>query len=151
MPYANPEHKIEHDRWFYAQHKELIKKRERDKYTRDRDSIRKRRRDLSTVELRQRNAERERNRHAAYRNIVVEAYGKVCACCGESETLFLEIDHENNDGFKHRKEIGTSARALVYWLIQHDFPDGFQLLCSNCNQGKKRNGGICPHQLKKDR
>ena len=23
--------------------------------------------------------------------------------------------------------------------------DGYQLLCANCNQGRARNGGVCPH------
>ena len=27
-----------------------------------------------------------------------------------------------------------------------DFPEGFQILCFNCNAGKHRNGGRCPHE-----
>jgi hypothetical protein len=30
--------------------------------------------------------------------------------------------------------------------VMNDFPPGFQLLCSNCNHGRARNGGICPHK-----
>ena len=149
-PYADQETGREHGRKYYAENKERIKQREREKYRRDRETIRARRRELTTPELRQQNAERERLRYAAYRGIVIKAYGSTCACCGESEILFLEIDHIQNDGSNHRKEIGPSSRAIIYWLIQNDFPDGFQLLCSNCNQGKKRNGGICPHKAKSD-
>ena len=94
------------------------------------------------------NAERERQRYARYRDIVLSHYRKKCACCGEDETLFLEVDHIRNDGNRHRKTIGTSAMALLRWIIAKQFPSEFQLLCANCNQGKKRAGGVCPHQLK---
>jgi 5-methylcytosine-specific restriction endonuclease McrA len=68
-----------------------------------------------------------------------------CQKCGRV-TVKGEVDHINNDGNEHRKKIGRSGRTLVYWIVVNNFPDGFQLLCSNCNQGKRRNGGICPHK-----
>jgi len=70
-------------------------------------------------------------------------YGKKCVCCGETNTHFLTIDHVNNDGARHRKEIGCSK--TYSWLLKNNFPDGFQVLCYNCNFGKYLNGGICPH------
>ena len=145
MPYANKEAKAENGLEYYAANKEAIKERERKKYSLERETIRKRRRELNTDERREQNSERERIRHAAYRNIVINAYGGKCACCGETEPLFLEIDHINNDGNKHRAIIGTSGRIIIYWIIRNNFPADFQILCSNCNQGKRRNGGICPH------
>lgn len=66
-----------------------------------------------------------------------------CNCCGENEWIFLEIDHVNNDGNKHRKELGHDR--IESWLIKNNFPEGFQVLCSNCNKGRHLNGGICPH------
>jgi hypothetical protein len=69
----------------------------------------------------------------------------VCACCGETELTFLTIDHINNDGNKHRKE-EPKARQLYPWLIKNNFPEGFQVLCWNCNVGKKYYGR-CPHKL----
>lgn len=46
----------------------------------------------------------------------------------------LCIDHINNDGSKHRKEVG---RARLYgWLKNNDFPLGFQVLCANHNLKK---------------
>jgi hypothetical protein len=30
--------------------------------------------------------------------------------------------------------------------VKQGFPDGFQTLCFNCNVGKYKNGGVCPHQ-----
>lgn len=78
---------------------------------------------------------------------VLEAYGGRCVCCGEDNPIFLSIDHINNDGHKHRKTIGRSGSSLYKWLIERNFPkDNFQLLCFNCNLGKRVNGGVCPHQ-----
>jgi hypothetical protein len=46
----------------------------------------------------------------------------------------LSIDHINGGGNKHRKTIGWS---LYYWLIAHNYPKGFQVLCMNCQFIKK--------------
>ncbi len=35
------------------------------------------------------------------------------------------------------------------WLKANNFPPGFQTLCHNCNIGKHRNKGICPHKQKR--
>lgn len=90
---------------------------------------------------------------AAIKDAVFMAYGGyVCACCGETEKLFLQIDHINNDGGQFRKRLRTNAKhtasgSLTYkWLFDHNFPPGVQVLCSNCNHGKRMNGGVCPHQ-----
>ena len=66
-----------------------------------------------------------------------------CNCCGEKEIQFLSIDHINGGGFKHKKEIGGN---LYNWLIQNNYPGGFQVLCMNCNFGKAI-CKICPHKL----
>lgn len=74
---------------------------------------------------------------------VLKNYGGKCNCCGETEEAFLCIDHVNNDGKKHRKEIGKGY--LYTWLKDHNFPkDNFQILCWNCNLAKFHKG-ICPH------
>ena len=58
-----------------------------------------------------------------YREEVYNAYGNVCACCGESEPAFLSIDHIDNDGASHRKKIG----AQIYrFLIKNNFPKNFK-------------------------
>lgn len=74
---------------------------------------------------------------------VYAAYGGYrCACCGETEPAFLSIDHMNGGGNQHRKVV----RNICPWLKRHGFPEGFQVLCMNCNRGKWVNGGVCPHQ-----
>ncbi len=86
---------------------------------------------------------------AERRTAVLHHYGNICACCGEDNPLFLCIDHMNNDGAKHRKEFKLhSGGRLEKWLIDNNFPNEFQILCYNCNVGKWRNKGICPHKEK---
>jgi hypothetical protein len=73
-------------------------------------------------------------------------YGLECSCCGESNLAFLQIDHINNDGAKHRKVLRKNGTTLYRWLIKNNFPEGYQTLCANCNIARYHNGGICPHQ-----
>lgn len=70
-------------------------------------------------------------------------YGTSCACCGEGEPRFLTIDHIDNNGAVHKKEIKRTA--LYPWLVRNGFPTGFQTLCYNCNCAKRF--GPCPHQV----
>jgi len=78
----------------------------------------------------------------------ITAYGgPICACCGITEPKFLTIDHTENNGSDHRREIKALGGLKLYqWLKRNGFPKGFQILCINCNQGRYRNGGICPHK-----
>jgi hypothetical protein len=79
-------------------------------------------------------------------------YGNKCACCGEAEPMFLTIDHVEGNGNKHRREVlggfNKAGKATYRWLRQNGFPTGFQCLCQNCNVGKHRNKGICPHKAR---
>lgn len=75
---------------------------------------------------------------------VFEAYGGYkCACCGEPIREFLTIDHVNGDGAAHRRKIGSAA--IYRWLKREGFPDGYQVLCMNCNWAKGV-FGACPHE-----
>jgi hypothetical protein len=86
-----------------------------------------------------------------------------CRCCGESMIEFLHFDHIKGDGASHRLEIGMrqggagreqkhkvniGANGLPYWLKKNGWPEGFQVLCANCNLGKDT-GKYCPHELKR--
>lgn len=77
---------------------------------------------------------------------VYSHYGSACACCGESNLFFLTIEHLNGGGRAHRRVIGNSATSLLYDIRNRGFPAEFEILCFNCNCGKARNGGICPHK-----
>lgn len=74
----------------------------------------------------------------------------ICACpgCGERHIEFLTIDHMNNDGAEHRRELGKGTRhcggSMYHWLRKNNYPLGFQVLCFNCNCAKGLYGE-CPH------
>jgi hypothetical protein len=73
-----------------------------------------------------------------------------CGCCGEDRFEFLAIDHINGGGNQHRKSIGenTGGGQIVLWIIKNNFPEGFRVLCHNCNVSLG-NFGYCPHQNEK--
>ncbi len=82
---------------------------------------------------------------------VLEAYGGLfCNCCHETDLCFLSLDHVNNDGYLERrqmKERGSGTQVYAK-LRRQGYPDKqrYQVLCMNCNFGKKINGGTCPHK-----
>ena len=78
------------------------------------------------------------------RLFVIERYGGECACCGENKVEFLTIDHPNRDGAAHRRIIGGSGSRFYLWLQRNNYPDGFRVLCWNCNFADGLYGG-CPH------
>ena len=102
----------------------------------------------STAMYRKRNPERARElENENYRRARDEArrrYGETCSCCGESERLFLAIDHIENDGAQRRRNNHNDNDARNLRL--RGWPSGYQTLCQNCNWGKYLNGGVCPHQ-----
>ncbi len=87
----------------------------------------------------------ERNKAVRVRQQIFDHYGD-CQCCGESERMFLTMDHIGGTGKEHRKSVDASN--LYPWLIRHDFPKGFRSLCMSCNWviGVY---GYCPHEQEK--
>lgn len=72
--------------------------------------------------------------------------GKYCCnCCSENTYQFLSIDHIINGGAAHRKVVKQFTN-IYHWLRVNLFPDGYQVLCYNCNCAKEFNRG-CPHQM----
>ena len=66
-----------------------------------------------------------------------------CACCGEATAAFLALDHINGGG---RQQMDTMGGGNYWAWLYRERPDGFQVLCHNCNMGRQLNGGICPHK-----
>jgi hypothetical protein len=70
-----------------------------------------------------------------------------CQCPGCTVTFigFLQLDHVNGDGAKHRKDnkLFTGAAMLWRWVRKQGYPADFQVLCRNCN-GAKFNYPACP-------
>jgi hypothetical protein len=83
-----------------------------------------------------------------------------CACCGEDFHVdFLALDHiagrRQMDSETELKKLGYSSEfhhnTLARWIIKNNFPEGFQILCQNCNfaKGMKGNNNTCPHETKR--
>ena len=86
---------------------------------------------------------KQKRSYCKAKDAVFNHYGKSCSCCGETEYLFLTVDHvKNNGGGRDRKLRGFQ---MYKFIIAQGFPEDFQVLCWNCNSGRARNGGICPH------
>jgi len=89
---------------------------------------------------------RDRHRQIRYEVLSYYSQGTLrCACCEIADYEFLTIDHANGDGAKHRRETPTVRTALAAWLRRNGFPEGFQVLCLNCNFARGH-FGRCPCQ-----
>lgn len=109
------------------------------------------------VRARERVAKREYNQRR--KREVIEHYGGVCHCCGESDLTFLTLDHKDGDGAAHRRRVfghtrgyrgprgqDSSGTFTYQWAIRSGFPPIFIVSCFNCNFGRHVNGGVCPHK-----
>lgn len=83
--------------------------------------------------------------HDRLKQQVYSHYGAGCTCCGETTSAFLSIDHINNDGAQQRRQMGRGRDVLYRWIINNNFPSSFQILCMNCQWGKRKLG-TCPHK-----
>lgn len=106
----------------------------------------------ATPEWKRKGLLQKKDSNRRLKDAVFGAYGGYrCACCGETERAFLSIDHVKNDGAKMRREVLGSRLAsgsrTYRWLKQHNFPAGYQVLCMNCQWGKRLTG-VCPHQAR---
>ena len=89
---------------------------------------------------------------ARLKRAAFEAYGGCkCACCSEVTFEFLSIDHMDNSGAVHRKELrhgvgdyGGGGTRTYLWLKRNGYPPGFRVLCRNCNAAYGELG-YCPH------
>jgi 5-methylcytosine-specific restriction endonuclease McrA len=78
------------------------------------------------------------------RKMVLDRLGRKCACCGEDREEFLTIDHVNDDGGVHRREINRQNFYQRLILDNFDTKYELQVLCWNCNLAKAKYG-YCPH------
>ena len=136
MPYKNNDVRLEHVKQYNKEHR-----KERNAYNKEYMqglSLEKKR------EYARKHKEQRRNILNEHKIEVFNHYGGLfCACCGESHIEFLTLDHINGGGNEHRKTIG--GKSIYEWCRQNNFPEGFQVLCMNCNFSKRFNK-ICPHE-----
>lgn len=79
------------------------------------------------------------------RDQAYDALGGRCACCGEMERAFFQIDHIRGDGGADRKMLKHGQQKL-YKAVIGAVPGIYRLLCANCHFAHSYRGG-CPHEL----
>ena len=111
------------------------------------------------------NKAKEKKERDSFRLNVLKHYSKrlsnseipCCRCCGQNSHLdFLTVDHiagkKQMDFEPELVKLGYSSKKqgkqLDKWLIENDFPKGFQILCHSCNMTKAfpTNNNKCPMQ-----
>lgn len=80
----------------------------------------------------------------ALRREVIAAFGGACTCCHEAIFEFLTLEHLNNDGAAHRRQVGKNAQAQLLDIKKRGFPPEYTVLCFSCNLAKGIHG-TCPH------
>lgn len=153
MPYKDPEKLREYKRNYAKKRRSTdpeFKKKDyakRDKWRKENYSRYQKSKKDWNQNNKERIRQRQREKNHEHRKTIINHYSKgkmCCSCCGEKEYVFLTIDHINGGGTQHRKEV--PAAHLARWLIKNNFPEGYDVLCFNCNCGKHKNGGVCPHK-----
>jgi len=83
-----------------------------------------------------------------------------CNCCGQkSHVDFLAVDHiagkKEMDSEPELVKLGYSSKLTSFrlrkFILENNFPKGFQILCTNCNfaKGMTKNNNECPMKGKK--
>ena len=62
-----------------------------------------------------------------------------CQMCGFDDIRALSLDHIDGGGNEHRRQIDVHSGAMFYrWIRDNNFPEGYQVLCMNCQFIKKK-------------
>ena len=59
----------------------------------------------------------------------------ICSKCGFDDIRALSIDHINGGGNIQREFIHEN---FYRWLIKNNYPEGYQVLCMNCQFIKRK-------------
>jgi hypothetical protein len=92
-------------------------------------------------ELMQKHRESVRRCKERYRQKCIEYYSKgknCCELCGISDIDVLTIDHKNGGGRQERKKLSNHVEK---YLVKNNFPEGYRILCMNCNMKEARQKG----------
>lgn len=77
----------------------------------------------------------------SYRRLRLEIVGILggeCRGCGFDDIRALQVDHIKGGGTREIREIGNHK---IYRKIRDVGPEGYQLLCANCNFIKRKENG----------
>ena len=134
------EAKRAYSREYNRTHKEAIKQSKKDYHLAHRESHNLYSREYNLTHRAEMLAKQSELR-LEYKTIVLTHYGNgklACVKCGFSDVRALSIDHISGDGYQqrlnNRKFIGDS---IYRWLRKHNYPEGYQTLCMNCQWIKR--------------
>lgn len=127
-------------RKYYEINKERILAHNKAWRDRNPDKVKKYFKDLGkTPRRRKYDRDRCQIRNAKVKWDVLLHYGNglpACVLCGHSKITSLSIDHIDGDGKKHRESLGKNyhmtGMAFYWWLKRNNYPEGFRVLCMNC-------------------
>lgn len=88
------------------------------------------------------NRESRKRSSKKYRDLVLKVLGAVCICCGDDFAEYLEIDHINGGGKKHREQL-KGSQGVYRELLRDPRSADVQILCANCHRYKTRNNKLC--------
>ncbi|RDJ35314.1 MAG: hypothetical protein DWQ19_10900 [Crenarchaeota archaeon] len=127
--------KAKEDREYRARHRDKIKKKKHLYYEQNKDHIK-----CKTVRYQKHNPDKVKAySKTARENLKIEIFNHYCNCniecknCGQNQLHLLTVDHVNGGGSQHKRRI----KNLYSWIKRNNFPEGFQVLCWNCQFRKK--------------
>lgn len=86
---------------------------------------------------------RKKEREQKLKRQVLTHYGGgkfACVICKENREPCLTIDHIDGGGGEHKRNLRRTGGSQFYrWLINNNYPKGYQTLCMNCQWIKRRN------------
>jgi len=100
------------------------------------------------------NRSRSRERSQKLRMEVLIHYSREdlrCSLCKEDDIRCLSIDHINGGGNRHRAAEGMQPGGLYRWLKNNHYPQGYQVLCMNCQWIKRYENNECHQGVSKPR
>lgn len=117
-------------------HRECCRKAGRTYYWRHREEIRAKR---SSPEVRTKERKKAKEQVHRVKLEVFMHYSSgtpTCKRCGITDLDVLCLDHIDGGGTKDRLYSNHAGSNLHYFLRRNGYPDGFQVLCANCNLKK---------------
>jgi len=131
--------KSEIDKKYRKNNKEKVKNKAHEKYVRNMEHIKNKSSLYAKSNRNKNNASSTKSRLKLKTKVFVHYCGGKIQCkCGVNDLYLLTIDHINGGGNEHRKQIGRKTGYNFYrWLKNNNYPDGFQVLCFNCQYRKR--------------
>lgn len=128
MPYKDKTKRLDHQKQYHRLHRDDINRKRREYYI------------ANKIE----EVERITRCHQNRKLEVLTHYGNgklACIKCRYDDVRALSIDHTDGNGGEHRRLARVSR--MYGWLKKHNYPEGYQTLCMNCQFIKRANNREC--------